>query len=145
MKNLIGITILIILTIFILSCGDSDGKSDTKSKDDISIQITRDHGSVLISEKRLPYKKGMTVMDVLVLNFKVETAYNGGFVKSIEGINSTTEAGAGRGRDWFYYVNGEEPKKGAAEYLLEPGDSIKFDFHKWSMESITEKFNSEKE
>jgi hypothetical protein len=145
MKNWIGITLLIILTVFILSCGDSDGQNDERSKDDISIRITRDHGSVLISEKRVSYKKGMTAMDVLVSNFEVETAYNGGFVKSIEGINSTTEAGAGRGRDWFYYVNGGEPKKGAAEYLLEPGDTIIFDFHKWSMESITEKFNSEEE
>ena len=43
----------------------------------------------------------------------VETRYGGRFVNAIEGVRSQTDGGARR--DWFYFVNGIEADKGAAE------------------------------
>ena len=43
----------------------------------------------------------------------VDTRYGGRFVNAIEGVRSQAEGGTRR--DWFYYVNGIEADKGAAE------------------------------
>jgi hypothetical protein len=140
MNNFIKILLLIVFTFFIITCGNS---SQNQNRETIILKITRDNGAILISEKEVPYNKGMTVMDAVVKNFEVETAYGGGFISSINGMKSTTDAGVGRGYDWFYYVNGEEPKKGASDYILKPDDVLRWDYHKWTMDSITERFNSE--
>jgi hypothetical protein len=140
MTKLIKIILLIVFTLFIITCEDSNQNQNGES---ITLKITRDNGAILISEKKVPYNKGMTVMDAVVKNHEVETAYGGGFISSIEGIKSTTESGIGRGYDWFYYVNDEEPKKGASDYILKPDDVLRWDYHRWTMDSISEKFNSE--
>ena len=46
--------------------------------------------------------------------------YGGRFVQSIEGVAGD----AGAKRDWFYFVNGVEADRGAAEYRLRPGDVL---------------------
>jgi len=39
---------------------------------------------------------------------------------------------AGAKRDWFYFVNGVEADRGAAEYRLRPGDVLWWDYRSWS-------------
>jgi hypothetical protein len=57
----------------------------------------------------------------------VETSFGGGFVDSIDGVKGDK---AGR-RDWFYFVNGIEASKGAADFSLSPGDRIQWDHRSW--------------
>ena len=64
--------------------------------------------------------EGETVMRLLQRNFEVETRYGGGFVQAIEGVGGGREGG--RPVDWFYYVNGIEADKGAAERKRRAGD-----------------------
>ena len=40
-------------------------------------------------------------------------------------------AGRRRPQDWFYFVNGVEADKGAAEYELSPGDRVQWDYRDW--------------
>jgi len=70
------------------------------------------------------------VMSLLRRNASVTTRYGGGFVQSIDGLEGGTQAGAPR--DWFYYVNGVEATKGAADTTVHAGDRVWWDLHDWS-------------
>jgi hypothetical protein len=69
-------------------------------------------------------------MSLLERNHRVATRYGGGFVQSIDGHAGGTSGGDPV--DWFYYVNGVEAAKGAADTSVHPGDSIWWDLHDWS-------------
>jgi len=69
-------------------------------------------------------------MSLLMRNASVTTRYGGGFVQSIDGSASAQQAG--QPVDWFYYVNGVEGPRGAAETNVRPGDHIWWDRHDWS-------------
>ncbi|HEX6738435.1 MAG TPA: DUF4430 domain-containing protein [Vicinamibacteria bacterium] len=93
------------------------------------LRVTRDFGRVEVGEARLArVSESATVMRLLRSRFRVDTSYGGRFVQSIDGL-----AGGGRGGrvDWFYWVNGIEADKGAAEYALSPGDRVQWDRRDW--------------
>ena len=92
--------------------------------------MTRDYGAQAVVQADKPIKESESVLDVLDDAADVETRYGGGFVQSIEGISSDTEDG--RRSDWFFYVNGVESSRGAAEYETRDGDRIWWDHHDWS-------------
>src|SRR5437764_15178655 len=66
-------------------------------------------------------------MRFLQSGHRITTRFGGGFVQSIDGLagNQTAE------HDWFYYVNGSEASVGAADYTLNPGDVVQWDYHDW--------------
>jgi hypothetical protein len=97
----------------------------------VRMSVTRDFGAQTVLSLRAPKLRGEeTVMSLLMRNAKVGTRYGGGFVESIDG-RSGGESG-GRPRDWFYFVNGEEAERGAAETTVHAGDRIWWDLHDWS-------------
>jgi hypothetical protein len=71
--------------------------------------------------------EGDTVMRFLEKTHDVKTSFGGGFVDSIDGVKGDK---AGRA-DWFYYVNGIEAGKGAADFGLSPGDRVQWDYRSW--------------
>ena len=68
-------------------------------------------------------------MRMLRSEFDVSTRFGGRFVQSIDGLEGQ---GAGGQVDWFYWVNGLEADKGAAEWEVLPGDRIQWDHRDWS-------------
>jgi hypothetical protein len=69
-------------------------------------------------------------MSLLMRNHRVKTRYGGGFVQSVDGHSGGTQGGDPV--DWFYYVNGVQAPKGAADTDVHPGDRIWWDLHDWS-------------
>ena len=49
------------------------------------------------------------------------------FVQSIDGVSGDRSSQ----RDWFYFVNGYEADRGAADYTLHPGDVEWWDYRAW--------------
>ncbi len=97
----------------------------------VQLSVTRDFGaSVLPRAGALKLSGQETAMSLLVRNYKVATSFAGGFVQSVDGIAGGHEGS--QPLDWFYYVNGIEASKGAAELNVEPGDHIWWDRHDWS-------------
>jgi len=93
----------------------------------VSLLVTQGFGAQTVVADGAPKIVGAdTVMRMLERNAKVDTLDSGGFVQSIDGL-----AGGG-GRDWFYYVNGVQAAKGAAETKLHDGDHVWWDRHDWS-------------
>jgi Domain of unknown function (DUF4430) len=87
--------------------------------------ITRDRGSAVLYTGRVP--AGITAMQALDRVAKVKTRYGGRFVQSIDGVQGSL----GARRDWFYFVNGIEADRSAAEYRLHPGDVEWWDYRSW--------------
>lgn len=109
-------------------CGLGSGKAPSGVK----LEITREFGARTVHSYSSPKVGGAeTVMSLLMRNAKVSTRYGGGFVQSIDGVSGGQEEG--HPVDWFYYVNGVEAEKGAAETEVLPGDSIWWDRHDWGV------------
>src|SRR2546423_12834934 len=64
-------------------------------------------------------------MRFLQATHKVETRYGGGFVQSVDGLSGSRTAQF----DWFFYVNGIESDRGAADFTLSAGDRVQLDRH----------------
>jgi hypothetical protein len=95
------------------------------------LAVTRDFGAKLILATSAPRVVGQeTIMRLLQRNSQVTTKYGGGFVESIDGRSGGSEGG--EPIDWFYYVNGVQAPKGAAETGLHAGDRVWWDLHDWS-------------
>jgi hypothetical protein len=111
----------------VAGCGLGAGK--TRPGGAAELQVTRDFGRTGLGSARLAkVSEGQTVMRFLRSKFKVKTSYGGRFVQSIDGLAGS---GAGGQLDWFYWVNGIEADKGAAEYSLSPGDHVQWDRRDW--------------
>jgi len=70
---------------------------------------------------------GVSAMEALQRAAKVETRYGGRYVQSINGLAGSLDAR----RDWFYFVNGYEADRGAADYRLHAGDVEWWDYRSW--------------
>src|SRR5665648_948605 len=80
----------------------------------VRLTVTRDFGARVLHGARAPSVVGQeTVMSLLQRNATVSTRYGGGFVQSIDGLSGGVKAG--EARDWFYYVNGVQAPRGAAD------------------------------
>jgi hypothetical protein len=102
--------------------GDVDGT--------VTLTVTRDFGAESVGgEPKKDAQRSDTVMRALQRDYEVKTRYGGGFVQEIEGLSGGRENG--RPVDWFYYVNGIEAAKGAAQTRISPGDRIWWDRHVW--------------
>jgi hypothetical protein len=73
---------------------------------------------------------GLTAMQALDKEADVSKRYGGRFVQSIEGVKGDIS----KQRDWFWFVNGIESDRSAADYRLRPGDVEWWDFRSWSGE-----------
>jgi hypothetical protein len=90
-----------------------------------SLWITRDNGANVLLVQTVP--AGLTAMQALDREADVETRYGGRFVQSIEDI----EGDLSRRKDWFWFLNGIESDRSAADYRLRPGDVEWWDFRSW--------------
>ena len=93
--------------------------------------MTRDYGAepVLTATESGP-SESETVIRMLDREAEIETRYGGGFVQAIEGVEGTSAEG--RSSDWFFFVNGIESDRGAAEVPVRGGDRIWWDYRDWT-------------
>jgi Domain of unknown function (DUF4430) len=90
-----------------------------------TLWITRDEGKKVLLVRSVPAHE--TALQALERSAQISTRYGGRFVQSIDGL-----AGSIASRhDWFYFVNGIEGDRGAAEYRLHEGDLEWWDYRDW--------------
>jgi Domain of unknown function (DUF4430) len=90
-----------------------------------TLWITRDRGLHVMLDRQVP--AGLTAMQALDRVADIETRYGGRYVQAINGI----EGALAKRRDWFYFINGYEADRSAAEYRLHEGDVEWWDFRSW--------------
>ena len=96
---------------------------------DVELTVTRDFGATPLLARELEANESDTVMRVLEGSADISTRYGGGYVGSIEGVEETQRGG--RPYDWFFFVDGVESPVGAADYALEGGERIWWDYRDW--------------
>lgn len=96
----------------------------------VRMLVTEDFGSTKLLSLSAPKAGAQTAMSLLMRNAKVLRQHGGGGVESIDG--HTGGGQEGRPTGWFYYVNGEESSRRAAERAAHAGDRIWWDLHDWS-------------
>ena len=109
-------------------CGLGPGES---SSGEATLTVTRDFGSELVleaSERDPPESE--TVIRFLDREADLTTRYGGGFVQSINGTSG--QVSDGRTSDWFFFVNGIESSRGAADSEVRGGDRIWWDYRDWT-------------
>ena len=93
-----------------------------------SLWVTRDRGSTVLSVATVP--AGLTAMQALDRELDVKTTYGGRFVQSIQSVDGD----ASKQSDWFWFLNGIEADRSAADYRLHAGDVEWWDFRSWEDE-----------
>jgi hypothetical protein len=122
-------TALLIAALAAAGCGLGPGEEVGS----VELTVTRDLGSEPILQASVEATESDTVMRVLEGEAKIETRYGGGFVKSIEGLEEDRRGG--HPYDWFYFVDGVESPIGAADYELDGGERIWWDYRDWEATS----------
>jgi Domain of unknown function (DUF4430) len=108
----------VLAVVVLAGCGGEDGGRAT-------LWITRDQGAHVILQKEVP--SGLTAMQALDRVARIDTRYGGRYVQAINGVVGSLSSR----RDWFYFINGYEGDRSAAEYRLRSGDVEWWDFRSW--------------
>jgi hypothetical protein len=109
---------VVLAVVALAGCGGEDHGSAT-------LWITRDRGAHTMLQKQVP--AGLTAMQALDRVADIDTRYGGRYVQGINGVAGSISSR----RDWFYFVNGYEGDRSAAEYRLRAGDVEWWDFRSW--------------
>ena len=119
--------LLAALALAIAGCGLGPGEA---SKGPVELRVTRDFGQKELAPaaRKRAIRPSDTVIRFLESTHQVKTRYGGGFVQSVDGL-----AGNKSGQhDWFFYVNGTESSRGAADAKLSLSDVVQWDYHRWT-------------
>lgn len=109
---------LLVAAAALTGCGAADNH-------DATIWVTRDRGAHVMLVRSVP--SGLTAMQALDRVADISTRYSGKYVQSIDGVAGSLT----KQRDWFYFVNGYEGDRSAAEYRLHKGDVEWWDYRSW--------------
>jgi hypothetical protein len=109
-----------LLALLLAACGGESAGSGSAE-----LWVTRDRGQEVVLTATVP--AGLTVLQALDREADVETRYGGRYVQAVNGV----EGSLADRRDWFYFLNGIEPGKGAAEVVLRAGDVAWWDYRSW--------------
>lgn len=97
---------------------------------EVGLTVTREFGAEPVLQTSVAANESDTAMRVLEGEAEVETRYGGGFVHAIDGVAEGSRDGDPY--DWFFYVDGVESPVGAAEYGVEGGERVWWDYHDWA-------------
>lgn len=96
----------------------------------VELTVTREFGGSPLLERSLEANESDTVMRLLEGSAEISTRYGGGFVQEIDGVEAARREG--RPFDWFFFVDGIESPVGAADYGVNGGERVWWDYRDWS-------------
>ena len=115
------LVLLLAAACLLVGCGE-EAAGEGKAR----LWVTRDRGSEVVLTATVP--AGISALEALRREAEVETRYGGRFVQSINGI----EGDLSGQHDWFWFVNGYEGDRSAADYDLHDGDVLWWDHRSWA-------------
>jgi hypothetical protein len=125
-RSAAAIALLLTAALAAAGCGLGPGEE----VGDVELTVTRDYGAKRVLARRVgDVTESDTAMRVLERNAEISTRYGGGFVQSIEGLEAREDFS--RPYDWFYFVDGVEATVGAADYPLDGGEAVWWDYRDW--------------
>jgi len=112
---------VLLLALVLAGCGSGGRGHGTAT-----LWVTRDRGTHVVYAGAVP--AGLNGIQTVERKLKVTTRYGGRFVQSIAGVSGSLSDQ----RDWFFYVNGIEGGRSAAEVHVHPGDVLWWDYRHWN-------------
>ena len=91
-----------------------------------TLWVTRDRGTHVLYTGRVP--AGLNAMQALDRKLAITTRYGGRYLQSVNGL----EGSLTKQRDWFFFVDGVEGDRSAAEVRLHAGDVLWWDYRHWT-------------
>jgi Domain of unknown function (DUF4430) len=113
-------TLVLVLALAVTGCGGA------REHGAATLWVTRDRGAQVLFVGNVP--AGLSAMQALSRARTVHTRYGGRFVQSINGLGGSLT----KQNDWFYFVNGIEGDRSAAEVKLQQGDVEWWDYRHWT-------------
>ena len=115
---------LLAVALALAGCGGA-GEGSAGGAGTAELWITRDRGAEVLLTATVP--AGLTVLQALDREADVKTRYGGRFVQAVVVLAGDV----GSRRDWFWFVNGIEGDRSAAEYRLRAGEVAWWDYRSW--------------
>ncbi len=114
-------TLVLVLVLVLAGCGGRGHGHGTAT-----LWVTTDRGAHVVFSGSVP--AGSDGIRTVEGKLKVTTRYGGRYLQSVNGVaGSLSEQ-----RDWFFFVNGIEGDRSAAEITIHPGDVLWWDYRKWN-------------
>ena len=107
------------MIVLLAGCGSSGGRGHA------TLWVTRDEGKTVLLVRAVP--AGENAMQALERSATISTRYGGRFLQSVNGLSGSIA----QRRDWFFFVNGVEGDRSAADYRLRNGDVEWWDYRDW--------------
>ncbi len=111
---------LLLLALAVAGCGGVRGHGTA------TLWVTRENGANVVYAGHV--RAGSDGIRTVEQKLKVTTRYGGRYLQSVGGVAGSL----GKQRDWFYFVNGVEGGRSAAEVRLRPGDVLWWDYRHWT-------------
>ena len=114
-------TLVLVLAFALAGCGGSGRGHGTAT-----LWVTTDRGAHVVFSGPVP--AGLDGIRTVGAKLKVTTRYGGRYLQSVNGVSGSLA----QQRDWFFYVNGIEGSRSAAEVTIHPGDVLWWDYRAWT-------------
>jgi Domain of unknown function (DUF4430) len=118
--------VVLLLALVLAGCGGGGRGHGTAT-----LWVTRDRGTHVIFSGPVP--AGLDGVRTVERKLKVTTRYGGRYVQSIDGIAGSL----GAQRDWFFFVDGVEGDRSAAEVTIHAGDVLWWDYRHWTPRTMS--------
>jgi hypothetical protein len=119
-------TLVLVLALVLAGCGEG-----AREHGSATLWVTRDRGAEVVFTGSVP--AGLNGIQTVERKLKVTTRYGGRYVQSIDGVAGSL----GAQRDWFYFVDGVEGDRSAAEVRIHVGDVLWWDFRHWTAATMS--------
>lgn len=123
-----GLVTLIVILLLSAGCTTPTDHPPT-APGEARMIVTTDMGTDILIDETLPVSHDTTVLSLLQETAEVETAHDGGFVRS---INGKTSGQPNEKTDWFYHINGRLGSSGSADHPVTHGDVVVWDHRPWN-------------
>ena len=117
---------VLLLALALAGCGGGG-----RGRGTATLWVTRDRGAQVLYAGSIP--AGSDGIQSVERKLKVTTRYGGRYVQSIDGVDGSLDDQ----RDWFFFVDGVEGGRSAAEVHIQAGDVLWWDYRHWTPSTMS--------
>ncbi|MGN6798612.1 MAG: DUF4430 domain-containing protein [Gaiellaceae bacterium] len=118
---------LVFLLAFVLAGCGGGGREHGRA----TLWVTENRGARVMYTGTIP--AGLDGIQAVERTLKVKTRYGGRYVQTINGISGSLDDQ----RDWFFFVDGIEGDRSAAEVHVHAGDVLWWDYRHWTPSTMS--------